>query len=175
MEWWRAQKMRFWAICVCQGGNCRFLGQSMFSLLSFTKTPYLPRSLPKAQSLGRCDPMSYSMSSLKCCPLLFSYLFVLYSFKHREPKKPKGSGVIYSAADLVRSYDRQCWNKHLGRGSQEWFPPGWAMVLKLGEYCVGYVLLCFASAITWGKSRTCMPACNQVGTPSWALSLWKIA
>lgn len=77
--------------------------EDVFSFI-ICKTPCLPRSLPKAQSLGHCDPMSYNRAVFEVLPPLFlSYPFILHSFKHKGPEKPKGSGVTYSAADLGRS------------------------------------------------------------------------
>lgn len=77
--------------------------EGVFSFI-ICKTPCQPRLLPKAQSLGLCDPMSYNRVIFEVLlPLFLSYLFILYSFKHKEPKKPKGSGGKYSAADFGRS------------------------------------------------------------------------
>lgn len=77
--------------------------EGVFSFI-ICKTPCLPRSLLKAQSLGCCDPVSYNPVIFEVLlPLFLSYLFILHSFKHKGPKKPKGSRVAYSAADLGRS------------------------------------------------------------------------
>lgn len=97
------KQMRLWVICVLGWELLSSRAEDVFSFI-ICEAPCLPRLLPKAQSLGHCVPMSYNRVIFEVLPPLFlSYLFLLHSFKHKGPEKPKGSGVTYAAADLGRS------------------------------------------------------------------------